>query len=255
MTDLPATFDPAWRTRLTWIGMVAPAIAAVVLAVLLVAQCNGKSKAERELARLKERPAITATGLPAADQFEDVTDQFEALKQRVPALEEQLRKLTAAVGKVNPRRVVSAETKPAPVGGTPRPADPAAAPAPVCVLALGDSLKLKMAEADVDTKGGNIVILGMMEAWRMAPGPPTLLLQEPFSGPATSAVLKAPSAEGGRNSWRWGPLGGISTAGWAAGLLVVTPEVRLPIIHTRNGWSFVAAGNTSSGFLLTGPTF
>jgi hypothetical protein len=117
----------------------------------------------------------------------------------------------------------------APQERPPAPATPgAAAPtdqpiAPVCVLADGDTASINVEQIALQTKDGNVLALGVGEAWRETPLPRAKLFGGPFKASVSDVSGLAPPSLP-----RWG--GGIAAAclGFcAAGPAVAFPPLRI----------------------------
>jgi hypothetical protein len=137
--------------------------------------------------------------------------------------------------------VISASTGPQPV--RPDATKPAASgSSPACALLETDQGEIEVRQATIQTQAGNRVVVGAAEAYRVSPR--RWLFGGTFSAPLTEASEEAkPAARA--PGWGAGPLAGISTAGGQLGVIVATPEGRLPVL---GGQVFgVATGVGGSG--------
>jgi hypothetical protein len=278
--ELAARLAP-WRAQLErWL----PLVGAVVLALVVVRQCNGRRAAEAALEaerrRASEARALADAGVEVVDQEGEAdvdrrVAELEAANADLRAANERLR--SAAPG-ARPVSAARASTGRVAAGGAPRGATVAASPSPgydaaptpaqvvaappasaqaggACLLAPGD-----VAEARVDavawrTDKGNHLVTLALGAYRLSPGPEAKLFGGPASLELTHAVeLETPPlANGNGAGWGAGPVGGVNTAGWVAGLVVATPSARVPLIGWRAEWWVATAGGPGGFVALTGP--
>ena len=227
-----------------WVVPLAPYAALVVVALLLVRGCNRASRAEAERDRLAEQIRLEHDGLEVADPEPDLGPEVTRLTGENAELRAELDRARRAAPGARPTGTLSAATTPAPAGGAPRaeaPTVPGAIPsaAPTCVLARGDLLQLRVSEVDLTTEAGNVVVVGTSEAWRISPGEPSLLQRAPWR--ETRAVVEASKALEPAG-WGVGPAGGVTGAGWLAGVTLLTPERRIPILGRPGGLVLSGAG-------------
>jgi hypothetical protein len=247
--ELLATLYP-WRDRLRrW----APIVACIVLALLLVRSCQARRTAEAAATAAHARAAgeqqAQAAGIPVVQQVDQ-----QAVDARVAALERYNDQLKAErdrahreLGDLRSILAAHAETKPIPIACAAAPRDPER---PVA-LYMGEPLKLGADLIVDEIKGGAHIMSGTLDA----SGPRGLLARQPFLAPVTVTAQVAPPPPPPRSLWRWGPQGGYSASGWLAGATAMTPEVRLPLLGLRVGWSASVAAGPGGVFAFTGPTF
>lgn len=206
---------------------LAPWTMAALLGVCCALLITRASKIQDAAAR-----AVEATRLAAEGQIveaERTAKQLEAKKSAMAIGNEALRLALVAAHKAAPGskvvRVVRASTGPIVAGGEPRqcPLPPpsqecACPPAPVCLVAPGDSLEIRVAEVDLQTKLGNRVVVGTGECLRVLPLPETSLARGPFEQSLTTVHELAPPAD---DRWPWYAHAAIGLgAGFVAGVMV-----------------------------------
>lgn len=279
--ELAARLGP-WRERLErWL----PLVGVVVLALVLVRQCNGKRGAEAALeaerARAKEAHALEAkVEVVEQDDQDDVDHQVAELEAANADLRRENDRLRSAVPSARPVSAARASTGRVAAAGAPRgpgsgvaacpppgydalatagSALPATPPPPqaggACLLAAGD-----VAEARVDavawrTEKGNHLVTLALAGYRLSPGPETRLFGGPASLELTRAVELVPTSQTSGNGAGWGagPVGGVTTAGFLAGAVLATPSARIPLLGWRAEWWAMGAAGPGGFTLLTGP--
>jgi len=158
--------------------------------------------------------AIEASRLASEGQIvelERTAKQLETERDAMGVGNEALRLSLAAAHKAAPGskevRVVRASTGPMVAGGVPREC-PAHTPdtgcvcpeVPVCLVSPGDSLEVRVAEVDLQTKSGNRIIVGTGECLRLLPAPETSLARGPFEASLTTVHELAPPVD---DRWPW----------------------------------------------------
>lgn len=145
-------------------------------------------------------------------------------------------------------KVVSAprpqEQNPAPATASAEAAPSSAQPiAPVCVLAEGDTASINVEQIALQTKEGNVLAIGVGEAWRESPLPRAKLFGGPFKASVSDVSGLAPPSLP-----RWGP--GVSaacfSAGCSAGPALGFPPLRFTV------FGHAVEIDASAGLLLGG---
>lgn len=205
----------------------------LVLAAVLAYSWNRASRAEADLGKERERrEKLEGKFVEEEVTQREVKARFEELKKRVPELEAQIDDLTSRVGKTTVKEVVRIVTVPGPAGGTPRdcPVTPHPdsgsnlPPAGKCLLVEGDSMRVEVDEATVETKAGNKVLLGAASCWRLTPPPETKLYQGNFESPLSQAAVVAEASKPG---WGFALLFAATTDKVGVGPVVLLPPFRV----------------------------
>jgi len=239
-----------WRDRVRRWG---PIVGCVVLALLLLRGCQATRAARAEADQLRARSAgeaqAHAAGVPVVEQVDEkvVDARVSSLERYNDQLRAERERARKELGDLRSVLAAHAETKPTPVTCSAAPHDPAR---PVA-LYLDEPLTLGADLVVDELEGGAHIMSGTLDAT----GPRGMLIRQPFLAAVTVAAQLAPPAPAPRSPWRWGPQGGYSASGWLAGGMVLTPEVRMPLIGLRVGWSASVAAGPGGVFVLTGPTF
>jgi len=200
----------------TWI-IVGLAACVVILFITLNHEKKARLEAERqvEATELKAKGELVAEDTKAADLKIDL----EALQREFAGLKMALEIARKKIGVARLVEVDKFLTVPVPVlYGSRDSADGG------CVLEGGDSAEIRIAELRLQTKLGNDLAIGVAQAWRLEPGPPTLLFSSAFQASTSQmkvdlAAVSAPKLPG----WGAGPWLAVGTAGVGAGAVVATP--------------------------------
>ena len=189
-----------WLTTLRpWLF---PAVILVLILVVVFAFNKGH-RAEVDLAKEREhREKLEGKLVEEEVSKKELQGRLDDMKKRVPELQAQLDDLTARVGSVKVKEVVRVVTVPGPAGGNARacpvlpPAQDGGVPTPPagdCLVLRGDTLRVEIDEATVETGAGNKVIVGAASCWRETPPPETMLYRGAFQVPLSKvAELEAP---------------------------------------------------------------
>ncbi|HTP24778.1 MAG TPA: hypothetical protein VMK12_03865 [Anaeromyxobacteraceae bacterium] len=181
-----------------------------------------KAAADRKLeaAELKAGNQIVAAQASQGQlnkQIADLKAQLEAVSHIAPVekivyVDRVVTVPVAASGIPRPfaaQKPPATPSLPAPAGG---PAIPEPVPAtcpeqPPCLLAVGDTGEVRCTVSGVQTKAGNVVVVGTGEAWRLTPEPATAILPaSPFRAETSTSSVSAPSV----TRARWALSGGVS---------------------------------------------
>ncbi len=208
----------------------------VVVALVMAWRLDAGRRAQGEAARLAEAEQLRQRGVAAAAQ-ERARGLERALREAVAASEDlgaELARVRVAAPGARPVLVAKGSTGPVKAGGLPRALegrglaaqgeeqaggagpqshDPPAAespPSPACLLAEGDEGEIRTAVAGLETRAGNLVVVGAAEAWRLTP-PATRL----FGGPLRLEATVEERADSGPG---WG--GGARVQAGRRGVLV-----------------------------------
>jgi hypothetical protein len=202
-----------------------PVVLVALAAAFVVQRLDGGRRSAHEAARLAEAEALWQKGVAVAEQT-SARALRDALRTAVAHSEDlaaELERVKRASPGTRPVAVAHATTGAVQAAGAARPAEPpsSAVACPACLLAAGDKGELRLAQATLQTRGGNLVFVGAAEAWRLEPAPVTRLLAGPLRYEAT--VEKLVGAPG----WGFGARAGIGREGWVVGGVVAGPPVRL----------------------------
>jgi len=199
----------------------------VLLAAVLVQRLDAGRRAAHEVARLAEAEVLRQKGVAVAEQKSAADLWAEANKASAESadLRAELARVKAAARGARPVAVVTASTGSTSAAGAARPSPPsggsAPAPAaPACLLAVGDRGEIRLAEAILRTKGGNVVFAGAAEAWRLYPEPATRLLAAPLRAELS---VEAPERPAG---WGLGAFTGCGRDGCGVGPAIALPPLR-----------------------------
>jgi hypothetical protein len=203
-----------------------PVVLVALLAAVLVQRLDAGRRAAHEAARLAEAEVLRQKGVAVAAQA-DARALRAALQGAVARSEDlaaELERVKRASPGARPVAVAHATSGPLQAGGAARPTVPptSAAACPACLLAAGDRGELRLAQATLQTKGGNLVFVGAAEAWRLEPAPVTRLLAGPLRYEATVEKLAPPPGFGFGVA---GSVGG-GSAGATGGVAVALPPSR-----------------------------
>ena len=228
-----------------WLDTIRPWLVPAVVLVLIVGlglALNKGHRAEVDLAKEKERREKLEGKLVEEEvSKKDLQVRFDEMKKRVPELQAQLDDLTARVGSVKVKEVVRVVTVPGPAGGEARacPVSPqqgtSAPPAGDCLVVRGDTLRVEVDEATVETGAGNKVILGAASCWRVSPPPETMLYRGAFQVPLSQVA----------------ELEGPRPVRWGGALLFVATEDKVgigPVLLFPPFRVFGLEGDASAGF-------
>lgn len=220
----------------------------VVVALVVAWRLDSGRRAEGAVARLAEAEVLRLKKVEVAAQEREA--QLKARLGEAVAFAEglgaELARVRAAAPGARTVLVARGSTGPVKAGGLPRapeergPAagegeeqaeaagpqshDPQAAErpaAPACLLAEGDLGEVRAAVAGLETRAGNLVVVGAAEAWRVSPPPAARL----FGGPLR---LEAAVEERGGGPGGWG--GGARVQAGRRGVLA-GPALALPPWH------------------------
>jgi hypothetical protein len=218
---------PPW-TSAWWFVPVVALVAILGLVHAWNGERSARSKAEKsaEAAELRAKGVevaaeVTAAGLRSrVATLEGESADLRAEVQRVKAAAPGAKVVGVVTGTTGHLAVITPEAPPAATGGA---APPSLQPAPGvlgdggCLLHTGDSGEIKVSTVALETKAGNLVVVGAAEAWKAAPGPPARL----FGGPLRLDVgREVPPASAG---WGGGLGGWAGRTGWLAGPAVAPP--------------------------------
>jgi len=201
-----------------------PIVVVVLLAALLSHRLNAGRSAEAEARRLAEAEVLRQRGLLVAAQLDRA-----GLAAEVRRLGPELQLALAAARRAAPgSRVTGAgasSTGAVPAGGEARPTSstPAAA-LPTCLLAAGDQGEVRVEQVVLETRGGNRVIVGVGEAWRLEPAPAARLFGGPFRAELSRIGVEEPEE---RPGWAWGVVAGCGKAGCGVGPGGAFPPLRV----------------------------
>lgn len=192
----------------------------LVIGVLFMARaCNRTSRAEDEVARLREAAELQAKGHAVAERITEAALTV-ALDKAPAALRAEVDRLTKDLGEkpkiVTVERIVTAPT---PGEGVPRPDPIPGAPCPDCLFAAGDTGQIRIDEAHLQTDAGNEVVALSAECWRLTPTE-SVILSGTASAPLSRVAVVTPPARAG---WGAGLAGGIATTGPIGSALLVSP--------------------------------
>ncbi len=250
---LPGLAAGTWR----WLRDHPVAMLLVVVALLVAHDLRTWRRAAEAEAAVARGRQEAASPVPVVQQVtpEEVEDQGEQLEHDDPVLAAKLKEAEAKIGKLRTLLAARIKTEPGVVNAPPAtpPAVAPGAPPPRCDLYAGEQLLLGAALELKQGTAGAVLMVGDLTAERVADR--QLLLRQPFSQETEAKGVAPGATPAPLSSWRWGPQAGYSPSGWLAGLLVLTPEIRLPLIKVKTGWSFTGAAGPGGIFVLTGPTF
>jgi hypothetical protein len=203
------------RAAWWWLAIIGLALGGL----LLVRSCNRASRAEDELARVKEATELERAGFVVAQRTKQA--ELDAAAAKVPALQAEIDRLSKELGK-KPKIVIVERlvTAPSPAEGLPRPKPLPGEPCPECMFAVGDTGQIKVDEAHVETAKGNEVVVLSAECWRLTPGPETPILSGTASAPLSRVTVVTPPDKAG---WGAGIAGGLATTGPVGSALVLSP--------------------------------
>ena len=263
--DLAAKLGP-WREQILRWG---PLIGALVLALVLVRQCNGRRGAEAALEaerkRTSEARQLADAGVEVVEQEEqrDVDAYVHKLEAQNADLKRANEQLRRAAPDARATGAIKASTGRVVAGGAPRPTRPSgeggkeeqapgspAGPSnpptpgncPPCLLAEGDPAEVRLEGTTWRTGKGNDAVTLALGAYRLDPGGPVRL----FGGPADLELTHAlETATPAKQLERWGagPLVVGTQTGVALGVLVATPRARVPLL----GWQVEALAGGAAG--------
>lgn len=229
--------------RASW---VLPALL-VVVALVVAWRLDAGRRAQGELARHLEAELLEQQGVMAATQAR-AAGLEAALRMAAAASEDlgaELARVRGAAPGARPVLVAKGSTGPVKAGGLPRaheergPAatgeeqagaagpqshDPRAAErptTPACLLAEGDLGEIRTAVAGLETRAGNLVVVGAAEAWRLEPGPAVRLFGGPLRLEATV------EQRGAGPGWGGGGYVAAGRRGWLAGPALSPPPWRV----------------------------
>ena len=171
---------------------------------------------DAEASRLASEGQIVELRKTAADLQRDLDVEIESNTALQAALDEARK--AAPGSKVV--RMVRASTGPMPAGGQPRecPVPPIGTACPVCLVAPGDQLEVRVAEVDLQTKLGNRVVVGSGACVRLLPPPETTIAEGEFEASLTRVEELAPTPDKG---WPWWANAAIGAGvGFVAGVMV-----------------------------------
>ena len=224
-------------------------IAAVAVLVLgaasVVHECNRAGSAERELRRRDEAAALTDAGAPPLAPADDkgLVQALADEAARSAYFKTALADAEARLKGVRPKivEVVRWRTKTGLATGAPRPpggtGSPDAGAPPPCLIAIGDSMVIEVAEGRLETKAGNRVVVGSAKCIRLLPLPTTTIFEQSIDlkvtegkvsggdSPATARPFVAGvAATAGSSTWGVGPLLGYSSARFGAAAGITFPN-------------------------------
>lgn len=222
----------AARVRAFLTGPWGVVVLAGVVVLLLVVAWNRERGARGELARHLEAEQLRAAGLEVAAERDraDLWDEANRASAESEDLRRALAEARAASHGERPVLVARCSTGPRPAAGAARPAtSPPPAPGseapapPACLLAAGDQGEVQVDEVVLETRAGNLVLVGAASAWRAAPDR-ARLFGGPFRADLGEVAGAAPPRPAG---WGVGVWSGVSRDGWAVGPAVAAPPLRL----------------------------
>jgi hypothetical protein len=196
---------------------MAPAVVALVIVIILVRGWNAERRDREELSRVLEAERLTRKGLVV--ELQGTQGELAARVTEVAGLREEVERVRSASPGVRVVEVVRVVTKPIPVDGPPR---TVIAGCPSCALLTGDHLELRVGSAALETRAGNRVVVGVLEAWRVEDR--ARLAQATYSADVGQATVAQPARPPG-----WGA--GVSVfggkEGWSIGPAASPPPLRL----------------------------
>ena len=215
------TWRPPW-----WVAPLAVGIA--VLAVVWA--LNGRRSAISDLEREREAVELERQGFTIAHEVS--AKKLADMIATSQVLVEEIARLQAAAPGAKPTGHVSGSTGPQPLPPVASPGTATTPPAaggaspgascPPCLLTSADTLDLRFRVVTLETKAGNVVAVGVGEAYR---GDGQKLLEAPLR--LEVGTPERPRVPG----WGLGPIiGGVITpqgGGWFVGGIGTTPSVRL----------------------------
>jgi hypothetical protein len=251
------------------IKLAIAAAVAFALVLIIVARLNCGSRDHAELTRRDEAAKLVDAGVSVADRVESIDPQLAAAEAQIAGLRAQVEKLKRAGGK--PTSVGTFTTGPVRASGEPRPTAPkepgdsassGAGPTPgapvpevgacgLCLLALGDLGEVRVAEVRAATDGGNTIVAGAAECWRVSPAPAQRLFGGPFTAGGGAVTERVPPRESHDASGLGvGPSVGLTDRGAVVGGMVESPVVKIPLIGLRVSLAANAAGGPGGAVIL-----
>lgn len=207
----------AWR----WTPVIVVAVVAGVLAWKL----DLGRRAASELARETEKENLRLKGVIAQNQVSEakLKADAETLARHNAEFAAELERVKKAAPDARPVAVSHATTGRVEAGGTPVPPSSAATPATsaACLLRQGDIGEVRVDSATLQTRAGNVVMIGAASAWRLSPEPETRL----FGGALKieGSVERVPLLPG----WGFGATAWAGRSGWMVGPAASLPPFRL----------------------------
>lgn len=184
--------------------------------VKLNSETNARENAEREAERLR----LLADGLAAAQQvtqnkLNEAIKENDFLRGVVEGAKKRAPKGTKVSG------VQTGKTDAGDAGGTPREPDPDPTDAtPACLVAVGDHLEIRVANAQLKTPKGNVVFTGVAGCYRLTPTETELYKKEVKYEAQILAEAPPPG-------WGVGASLYAGKFGWAAGPTLAFPRATL----------------------------
>jgi len=184
---------------------------------------------ERENAKAEAARAQEAVTLAAKGQIVERPVEQDMLENEIASLEVENLDLRVAIQKAKQAapdakvtQVEHAQIAPTIVTAAPE----VATPSTRCVVSDGDKLELKIDQVELQTKAGNIVLVGSASAWRTDPPPAEQLVTGKFEQSTTtiSGIDTIPKKLPG---WGYGVAGFVGNKGWAPGLTVSAPPLTI----------------------------
>ena len=229
------------------IARVTPWLLVVALALGCAWLVRRAWNAEGEAAQ-----AIEARELAAQDQIvglrttvEQLTKEQTTLTNHDAELQDALDAARKAASGAKVVRVVRASTGPMVVGGEPRecPVSASTQQCPTCLLAVGDSVEVRVNEIDIETKADNRVAVGTGECLRVSPPPETSLARGPFEAKLTTVSQLEEPRPASDPGLGLGVAAFASGKGTALGVAISPPPLRIWALQL----DLTIAGGTGNG--------
>jgi hypothetical protein len=243
---------------------IAP-IACLVACALLVHQCNSRGDVEAALRKERAEAAARAAQqiVPDDASLAQIAKKLAPLLAEHPAFKKAVADAVKALPGAKPVAVIQGATAAVSAGGPTRPETAActpvtpqvpSAPPGEILLRRGDQLHLRLLGTELRTKDGARDLALTVGAYRVDPSGDALLAEAPLVASLTDVAVVA-AERAATSHWAFGGLGGVLSGNWAAGGILETPTVRIPLVGGGAALAVVGIAGPAGYVLVGGPLF